>query len=124
MTKVKISLTTLLILVMTSFMPIIQILILSLNGSFLSIITKGENTMISIVNGLFTIIFLILFYTSNTMITKLLSVIGVVIFFLPLLFYGTEKIISTEKYYFLQFFVIGLIIGIILMAIEIFKKPI
>ena len=80
--------------------------------------------MIFIVNGLFTIILLILFYSSNTMITKLFSVLGVVLFFLPLLFYGTEKIISTERYYFLQFLVIGFIIGIILMAIEIFKKPI
>ncbi len=101
------------------------ILILSTSAfALLSTITKGDNTMIFIVNGLFTIILLILFYSSNTMITKLFSVLGVVLFFLPLLFYGTEKIISTERYYFLQFLVIGFIIGIILMAIEIFKKPI
>jgi hypothetical protein len=121
MNKTKTSVIALGILVLTSFIPILQVLILTLNGAFLSVFTKNSNTIILAVNGIFTLLSLSLFYFSKSTIAKIFSIIGVVLFFLPLLFYGTERIISTEKYYFLQFLIIGIIIGITLVLIEMFK---
>ena len=61
----------------------------------------------------------ILFYFSNSTIAKVISVLGLLLFFIPFLFYATEKVINTEKYYFLQFLIIGIITGVTLLIIEI-----
>lgn len=122
MSKIKFSLITSAILVLSSFIPILQVLILTVNGAFVSIFTSSDDKTILLVNGIASLLMFGLFYFSNNTITKLLSVLGVLLFFfIPLLFYATENIISTEKYYFLQFLIIGIITGVTLLIIEIIK---
>lgn len=121
MSKIKFSLITSAILVLSSFIPILQVLILTVNGAIVSIFTSSDNKIILLVNGIASLLMFGLFYFSNSTIAKALSVLGVLLFFIPLLFYATEDLISTEKYYFLQFLIIGIITGITLLIIEITK---
>lgn len=123
--KTKVSLVVLGLLVLTSFIPVLQVLIMYLNGAILAVIGslfgKEGHNIVFVVNGVMTLLFLILFYLSNNIAAKILTAIGVIIFFLPLLSYATENIISNEKYYFLQFLVIGAIVGTVLLLIEVYK---
>jgi hypothetical protein len=131
MRKIKFSLITSAILVLSSFMPVIQILILTANGAFLSIFTGGETKIILLINGILSLLMLALFYFSNTTVTKVFSTIGFLLFFLPLFFYSTENIFTDEtgslrleKFYFLQFLIAGVVAGILLAVIELIKaKP-
>lgn len=122
MSKLKFSLIASLALVLSSFVPVIQVLLLTLNGAFLSLFTNSDNNVILLVNGIGSILMFVLFYFSSSLITKLLSLLGVLIFFIPFLFYATEKLISTEKYYFIQFLIIGIITGLFLITIEYISK--
>ncbi len=122
MSKFKFSITTLAILVLSSFVPVLQVLLLTANGAFVSLFTSADDKIILIVNGVGSLLMLVLFYLSKSTLAKILSIIGVLLFFVPFLFYATENSISTEKFYFLQFLIIGVITGIILAAIEAFKR--
>ena len=121
MNKYKFSLITSAILVLGSFVPVLQVLILTANGAFISIFTNENTKVILLVNGIMSLIMFTLFYFSNMTITKVISVLGLLLFFIPFLFYATEKIISVDKYYFLQFLIIGIVTGVLLMLIEIIK---
>ncbi len=121
MSKFKFSLITSAILVLSSFIPVLQVLILTVNGAFVSIFTSSDSKVILLVNGIASLLMFVLFYFSNSTITKVISVLGLLLFFIPFLFYATEKIISTEKYYFLQFLIIGIITGVTLLIIEMIK---
>ena len=122
MKKIKFSLITLTILVLSSFIPVLPILILTANGAILSLFTSHDTNIILFVNGVATLLMLLLFYLSNSLIAKVLSTTGVVLFFIPFLFYATENIISTDKYYFLQFLIVGIITGLTLLTIGIIKN--
>jgi cytochrome c oxidase assembly factor CtaG len=122
MSKFKFSITTLAILVLSSFVPVLQVLLLTANGAFVSLFISADDKIILIVNGVGSLLMLVLFYLSKSTLAKVLSIIGVLLFFVPFLFYATENSISTEKFYFLQFLIIGVVTGIILAAIEAFKR--
>lgn len=122
MSKFKFSLTTLAILVLSSFVPVLQVLLLTANGAFVSLFTSADDKIILIVNGVGSLLMLVVFYLSKSTLAKILSIIGVLLFFVPFLFYATEKAISTEKFYFLQFLIIGVITGVILAVIEAIKR--
>lgn len=122
MSKLKFSLITSAILVLSSFIPVIQVLILTANGAFVSLFTSSNNKVILMVNAIASLLMFVLFYFSNSTLKKLLSLLGILLFFVPFLFYATEKIISTEKsYYFFQFLIIGIITGVLLILIETIK---
>lgn len=121
MNKYKFSLITLVILVLSSFVPVLQALILTANGAFVSLFTSSDDNVILLVNGIGSLLMLVLFYLSKSTVAKILSIAGVLLFFVPFLFYATEKFINTEKFYFLQFLIIGIIIGVILAAVEVIK---
>jgi hypothetical protein len=122
MNKFKLSLITLVILVLSSFVPVLQVLILTTNGAFLSLFTSSDTGIILLVNGIASLLMVLLFYFSKSIIAKLFSVLGILLFFIPLLFYATEDVISTDKYYFLQFLIIGIVAGLLLLMIEIVKE--
>ncbi len=120
--KIKFSLITSTVLVLSSFIPILQILIMYLNSFIVQPIGKifGINDNIAIygLNSVFSIGMIVLFYFSSSSVQKIFSIIGVIIFLMPLLMYSTTDIISTEKYYFIQFLIIGIITGLILIGLE------
>jgi uncharacterized protein YqgC (DUF456 family) len=122
MSKIKFSLIASIVLVLSSFVPVIQVLLLTLNGAFLSLFTNSDSKVILLVNGICSILMFVLFYLSSSLFTKILSLLGVLIFFIPFLFYATEKLISTEKYYFIQFLIIGIITSLFLITIEYITK--
>jgi hypothetical protein len=116
--KIKFSLIASTVLVLSSFIPVLQVLILTLNGAFVSLFTNDGSKIILIVNSISSVIMFVLFYLSSSITAKLLSLLGVLLFFIPFLFYITENQISTEKYYFIQFLIIGIITGLILIGLE------
>ncbi len=122
MRKIKFSLIASIVLVLSSFIPVIQVLLLTLNGAFLSLFTNSDNKVILLINGICSILMFVLFYFSSSLFTKILSLLGVLIFSIPFLFYATEKLISTDKYYFIQFLIIGIIISLFLITIEYITK--
>ncbi len=124
MGKIKFSLITSIILLLSSFIPVVQVLLLTANGAFLSVFTSSNNGIILLVNGAASIIMFLVFYFSKSFVAKFFSLIGILFFLLPFLFYATEKIINTENYYFAQFLTIGIITSILLIAVEYFiQKP-
>jgi len=124
MKRLAFSLVVLLILVLSAFIPVLQILVLTVNGAFISLFTSSVHTITLLVNGFASISMLLLFYLSKTFAAKVISVIGVILFFIPLLFYATENIIGADEYYFFRFLIIGLIAGLSILALEIIKyKP-
>lgn len=122
MSKTKFSLIVSIVLVLSSFIPVMQVLILTLNGAFVSLFTSSDNGVILLVNGIGSLSMFLLFYFSSSLFTKILSLLGVLMFFIPFLFFATEKLISTEKYYFIQFLIIGIITSLLLISIEYISK--
>jgi hypothetical protein len=125
MSKIKFSLIASTILVVSSFMPILQILILYLNSVIAqpigALFSKNDNVGIYVVNSVLTVVLLILFFFARTTLQKVLAVVGVIVFFLPLFMYSTGDVINTDKFYFLQFLIAGVVVSIILVGIEYFK---
>lgn len=121
MSKLKFSLIASLVLVLSSFIPIVQILLLTLNGAIVSLFTHSNSKVILLVNGICSLMMILLFYFSSKIVAKLLSLFGMLLFFIPFLFYATEGLINTEKFYFLQFLIIGIITSLILIGID-YKK--
>ena len=125
MRKIKTSLITSAILVVSSFIPVIQILILTANGAFLSLFTSSDTKTVLLVNGIASLLMLVLFYFTKTTIAKVFSILGFLFFFLPLFFYSTGDLFTDEtgslrleKFYFLQFLIAGVVAGILLAVIE------
>lgn len=118
MRKIKFSLFASIILVLSSFIPVLQILLLTANGAFLSLFTNADNKIILIVNAVASLLMFILFYFSKTTIAKVFCVLGILLFFIPFLFYTTENVINTDKYYFLQILIIGVVTSILLIITE------
>lgn len=122
MNKIKFSLITSTVLVLSSFVPVLQILILLLNGAFVSLFTADDGKVILLVNGGCSVLMFVLFYLSSNIITKLLSLFGVLLFFIPFLLYTTENQIGTEKIYFIRFLLVGIITSVILIGVECLKN--
>ena len=115
------------ILILSSFLPIIQILFLLINGGILSYtetITKINIEVLSnILNSTFVIIASILYFRSNKLILKIISSILVYFFvmsfitFLKINNYGNEE----GEFYFLPFLIAGIFTGIIIIGIDKYK---
>lgn len=114
------------VLVLTSFHPLIQILIMRLNIVFIyplySITENYEITRkyIFIANSLMSLLGSILFYVSNKMSWKIFSAIFAVLFLLPLmvLIFGFFE----TKTLFIQNLVAGFAVGLILLIVALLKK--
>ena len=122
MSRLRVSIITSIVLILSSFIPVLQIVLLYLNsiiimpiGLFLGVNDKiwmyGVNTTISL-------LMFFLFYFSSSNMYKFFSIVGVLLFFIPLMAYSTAEIINTNKFYFLQFLVIGIVTSVILIGVE------
>ena len=115
------------ILILSSFLPIIQIIFLYINGGILSFtetITKINIDILSnILNLTFVILTSILYFRSNKLILKIISSILVYFFmlsfitFLKINNYGNEE----GALYFLPFLIAGISTGIIIIGIDKYK---
>jgi len=114
------------VLVVTSFMPILQILIMTLNGAIVSpsyAITNNDKAAVQyiyIFDSLMSLIGLILFYKAIKITWRILSAIFTVVFLLPLMGY-IFGFIETDMY-FLQYLVAGFAVGLILLVVALLKK--
>ncbi|MES2701840.1 MAG: hypothetical protein V4649_04330 [Bacteroidota bacterium] len=120
MKKCKFSIITFTALIFGSFIPVLQILILTANGALIGLFTSSDNGIL-LMNGFASLLMAVLFYFAMTPIAKFFSIIGVVLFFLPLLFYAIEKIINVSNYYFLPFLAVGVATGMLLITIELLR---
>jgi hypothetical protein len=114
------------VLVLTSFLPLIQILIMTLNGAVVSplfAIANNDKTAIQymyIFDSLMSLIGLILFYKSIKTSWRIFSAIFTVLFLLPLMVY-IFGFIETDMY-FVQNLVAGFAVGLILLVVALLKK--
>ncbi len=122
MGRIKVSLIVWGVLILTSFIPVIHVMIMYLNGAILSLFNSENDKVHFIVDSVFTTLLLTLFYHSKSILAKIFSALGVILFFLPLLLYATANTINTERYYFLQFLITGFIVGGVLLLIELLKS--
>ena len=113
------------VLVFSSFLPLIQIILMTLNGAViypLYVIAHNDeiaSRYIFIADSLMSLIGLTLFYLSTKNSWRILSAIFTVLFLLPLmvLVFG---FIETDVY-FLQYFVSGFTVGLILVVVVLLK---
>jgi len=114
------------ILAFSSFIPVLQVIILSLNGGFLYLFEQGlrihSPKLPYIINAAFAILFIILYYISEKIAVRILTTIGFVFFALPLLLYASENFIDNESPYFLRFIITGTLIGALLALVSILKS--
>lgn len=125
MKKTKLSLIISGVLIISSFVPVLQILILLLNGAivslFIPLLKLNDDIAMFWMNALASLVFLAIFYKTQRMGQKILFSLAFILFFLPFLFYSTEHIFRDSEYYFLQFLLTGVVAGGILFLIEMYK---
>lgn len=116
------------ILVLSSFVPIIQIVILTLNGAILSpLYAIASNDKIAIqyiyfFNFLISFFGLVLFFRASKISLIILSAIFSVLFLLPLATYIFGVIVT--DLYFVQNLVSGFVVGLILLIVALLKQPV
>lgn len=111
-------------LVITSFVPVLQILLMYLNGVIIYVIMMliGEGESIQyLANSLLSLVSLVLFYKAQKTWWKVCSAVLAVSFFLPLFTYYLGGKVS-EDYYFLPMMLAGLASGITLLIIGLLKS--
>lgn len=125
--KNKVSLLLTLLLVVTSFFPVIQVMIMSLNGALIEFFRNilsynNSDSLLYFINTLLGLGTCVLFVLSKTVIQKVLSGLGVVLFFLPLIIYLLEGRVDSDSFYFLQFLIGGIVIGGVLIILETLQR--
>ncbi len=124
--NVRIPMIVMSILVFSSFIPLIQITLLTINGAIIYplnfIVDSNDITYIHIFifNSLMSITGLIFFYKSHDHLRTLFTVIFTVLFLFPLMVLALD-FIKTEVY-FLQNLIAGFFVGLIFLIIGILKK--
>jgi len=112
-------------LLVSSFVPVTQILLIYLNSALVVPITilVGTDSMYVhyVTDGLLAIATLFSFYYSKKTIWKIISAIGFTLFILPMLVYTTGGIFGEEDGYYLRYMVFGVIIGIPLILVGLLK---
>ena len=124
----KFAITFTLLLFITSFVPAIQIIFAYANGAVFStaenIIGSNSPFLSIILNLLFSVIFIFLYYNSEKLYLKIVNSILILFFlnsFVMLMkieLYGNEE----SEFYFLQFFVSSIIISVTLISSEYIKR--
>jgi hypothetical protein len=113
------------VLVVSSVIPILQILIMQLNGAILYGVTELMGMRLGLIelvaNGVISIILLSIFYKSQKFRWKTASAILVALFLMPMFIYWLERKIDEEALYFLQFMIAGAATGLILLVVGFLK---
>ncbi|SIT17296.1 hypothetical protein SAMN05421761_1275 [Belliella pelovolcani] len=119
--RIKFSLILTLVLILSAFMPVLNILIWHLNAVLLYVFGDNWNAHIWM-NLLLSVLILIFFFRSQKQSRSITLGILSIFFLLPLFLYLFENHFSEDAPYFLQSLVGGLIAGGILITTEYFKK--
>lgn len=120
MNRVKFSLMLTATLTISAFMPVLNILIMLLNGAILSIFADSNSIPIW-GNLILSILTLFLFFRSRKSSYSILYGILSVLFLLPFFLYLFENNFSEDAPYFLQSLVGGLLSGLTIMTVEYLK---
>jgi hypothetical protein len=112
-------------LLVSSFVPVAQILLIYLNSALvypITILFGTDNMAVHYVtDGLLAIVTLLGFYYAKKTIWKVLSAIGFILFVLPMLVYATGGMFDEEDKYYLRFMLFGIIVGIPLILVGLLK---
>ena len=117
------------IFVVSAFVPIVQILILTFDGGLLSLINKAVGadntgsilTPNIIANLLPTLLLLFVFFKATKQSVKIITATLSMIFMTAFIFFLTDGIGKDSDPYFLDFIIIALISGSILTLVAILK---
>ena len=117
------------IFVVLSFVPLVQILILTFDGGLVSLINKAVGadnpgnilTANIIANLLPTMILLFLFFKATQKSIKIITATLSMIFMTAFIFFFTDGFNKDSDPYFLNFIIVALISGSILMIVAILK---
>ena len=119
--KIKFSLILTGVLIVSAFMPILNILVMYLNAALIYVFGDGWDAHIWM-NLLLSVVVLVLFFKSEKESYSILFGILSVLFLMPFFLYLFENKFSEDAPYFLQSMVGGLITGLILVIAELSKK--
>lgn len=121
LTKIKFSLILTAILVVSAFMPILNILIMLFNGAVLSVF--GDNSEITLwANLALSIVLIVIFYLSKKKTASTIIQISIVLFLFPLFMYVFESKFNEESPYFMQSLIGGVLTGGVLIIAELSKR--
>lgn len=124
--QIKLPLLLTVIFIALSFMPIIQVIILTFSGGLISTINKAigrdnsDNLLLAnmIVNLLPTIVLLILFYRSRQNAVIITTAVLAMISMTAFIFFLTDGIYKDSDPYYLNFIVVALISGSVLAIVS------
>ena len=127
--QIKLPLILTVVFIALSFIPIIQIIILTFSGGLISTINKAigrdnsDNLLLAnmIVNLLPTIVLLILFYRSRQNARKITTAVLAMIFMTAFIFFFTDGIYKDRDPYYLNFIVVALISGSVLAIVSLLR---
>ncbi|MEM6817000.1 MAG: hypothetical protein AAF600_21850 [Bacteroidota bacterium] len=112
------------VLIVSAFMPMLNVLILLLNGGIVGTILyffDDTHLYVTWVNLVLAIIVLILFYRNKKQLNSIMIGVLTLVFLLPFYMYFLEGNYSEDVPYFLQSLVGGLLTGLTIMIVEYLK---
>ncbi|MEJ7768052.1 MAG: hypothetical protein WKF89_09585 [Chitinophagaceae bacterium] len=117
------------IFIASSFIPAIQILILTVDGGFIALINKyissdntGNIVTANIIANLLPVLILLhVFYRSTMKSTGVIAAVLAMIFMTAFIFFSTGGITEDNEPYFLNFVIVSLISGSILTLVSFLK---
>jgi hypothetical protein len=119
--RAKTSIIVSIIVIASSFVPVIHILAALLNGMFLHPFSGfvKEGWSLQLINLIPSIIALYFFYTSKTLKSKLFSLLSVLIFFLPFLMYNIVTHLFNHEFWYVEYLIVGIIFSATVISLEI-----
>jgi hypothetical protein len=105
----------------SSFVPVIHILALLLNGMILHPFSGfvKEGWSMRLINLIPSIITLYYFYNSTTLKSKLFSLLGVLIFFLPFLIYNIVTHLFSHEFWYVEYLIVGIVFSATIIILEV-----
>lgn len=115
-----------LFLIVSSFIPVIQIILLTFNGGIVYVfgnITSTQNKEMAIIlNIIISILCLIWFYKGKRKRLVIIQLILSSFFLFPIFYLLLENLTIRDNYYFLPMMIAGLLTGLVLLIVGYFKK--
>lgn len=119
--KYSTSIVATIVFLLSSFIPVFQIILLTLNGGLIAYFSQKNILYFYIINLLASILFLYLYHYSTKRRNQILSAIGFYCFFFPLMTFSIEKHIPQDPF-FLGILTIGALAGVALMVVDRFRS--
>jgi len=109
------------VMLFSSFLPFIQLIIMFLNGGLISLFVSSSSFAQYLFNGLFSGFMLYLFFKAKVKTPQVLTAVGFVFFFFPLLSYATDNKIPDDPY-FLRILILGIVTGGVLTVVALLQN--